>query len=72
VSSISASCCCRRRSSASSSSRTRVWARIEPAGDEGQFTVLIGGNTNRSRVAFEDRFKRLIAVINEQFEAQQT
>jgi cytochrome c biogenesis protein len=47
----------------------RVWARIEPAGAE-QFTVLIGGNTNRSQVAFEDRFKRLMTAINEQFEVE--
>jgi cytochrome c biogenesis protein len=53
-------------------SHQRVWARIEPASEAGRFAVLLGGNTNRSRVAFEDRFKRLTAAVNEQFEAQQT
>ena len=52
-------------------SHQRVWARIEPQG-AGRFTVLLGGNTNRSRVAFEDRFKRLTAALNEQFEVQQS
>jgi cytochrome c biogenesis protein len=48
-------------------SHQRVWARIDPQG-AGQFTVLVGGNTNRSRVAFEDRFKRLTAAVQAEFE----
>lgn len=48
-------------------SHQRIWARIEPQAT-GQFAILIGGNTNRSKVAFEDRFKRLVAAVNKQFE----
>ncbi|PYS94398.1 MAG: hypothetical protein DMF64_00935 [Acidobacteria bacterium] len=48
-------------------SHQRIWMRIEPQG-AGQFAILIGGNTNRSKVAFEDRFKRLTAAVNRQFE----
>ena len=40
----------------------RVWARIEPAGGGG-FEVVIGGNTNRNKLGFEDRFRKLIEAV---------
>jgi cytochrome c biogenesis protein len=52
-------------------SHQRIWARIEPTCGAGRFALVMGGNTNRSRVAFEDRFKRLTAAIDEEFEVQQ-
>jgi cytochrome c biogenesis protein len=45
-------------------SHQRVWARIEERG--GGFEVLLGGNTNRSKLGFEDRFKRLVKTINDE------
>jgi cytochrome c biogenesis protein len=41
----------------------RVWARIEPRGAN-QFEVIIGGNTNRNQLGFEDRFKKLLAAVD--------
>jgi len=40
----------------------RVWARIEPRGG-GEFEVLIGGNTNRNKLGFEDRFGKLVKAV---------
>jgi cytochrome c biogenesis protein len=40
----------------------RVWARIEPRA-AGLYAITCGGNTNRSRIAFEDRFKRLVKAM---------
>jgi len=40
----------------------RVWALVEERG-EGKFEVTIGGNTNRNRLAFEDRFRRLVKAL---------
>ncbi|MFL6333764.1 MAG: cytochrome c biogenesis protein ResB [Pyrinomonadaceae bacterium] len=40
----------------------RVWARIEPRGAR-RFEVIIGGNTNRNKLGFEDRFKKLVAAV---------
>ena len=40
----------------------RVWARIEPRG-AGRFEVVIGGNTNRNKLGFEDRFRKLIEAV---------
>ncbi len=40
----------------------RVWARIEPRG-AGQFEVFIGGNTNRNKLGFEDRFRKLVNAV---------
>jgi cytochrome c biogenesis protein len=45
-------------------SHQRVWAAIEPD-DDGRFKVTLGGNTNRSRLAFEERFKRLVNKLQE-------
>src|SRR5687767_7799111 len=40
----------------------RVWARIEPRG-AGEFEVLVGGNTNRNKLGFEDRFRKFVKAI---------
>lgn len=51
-------------------SHQRVWALIEEQkrGDEdvmqGRYEVIMGGNTNRNRLAFETRFKRLTNIIS--------
>ncbi|MDQ3743465.1 MAG: cytochrome c biogenesis protein ResB [Acidobacteriota bacterium] len=42
----------------------RVWARIEPRG-AGEFEVIIGGNTNRNKLGFEDRFRKLVKAVEE-------
>jgi cytochrome c biogenesis protein len=39
-------------------SHQRVWALIEER-DDGKFDVVLGGNTNRNKLAFEDRFNAL-------------
>jgi cytochrome c biogenesis protein len=43
----------------------RVWARIEPRGAH-QFQVVIGGNTNRNQLGFEDRFRKLVKAVGGQ------
>jgi cytochrome c biogenesis protein len=43
-------------------SHQRVWALIEPRA-EGGYAVVLGGNTNRNKLGFEDRFKKLAAAI---------
>jgi cytochrome c biogenesis protein len=40
----------------------RVWAIVERGG-AGDFQIILGGNTNRNRLGFEDRFKRLVRAI---------
>lgn len=40
----------------------RVWARVEPGGD-GRFQLTIGGNTNRNKLGFEDRFGKLVKAV---------
>jgi cytochrome c biogenesis protein len=42
----------------------RVWARIEPRGAR-DFEVTVGGNTNRDKLGFEDRFKKLVEAIRQ-------
>lgn len=44
-------------------SHQRVWALIEPKADN-NFEVVIGGNTNRNKLGFEDRFKRLTNILS--------
>ena len=46
-------------------SHQRVWAIVEERGAN-SFEVILGGNANRNAVGLEDRFKRLIGVINGQ------
>jgi cytochrome c biogenesis protein len=43
-------------------SHQRVWALIEKRA-EGGYEVVLGGNSNRNKLGFEDRFKRLVAAI---------
>jgi cytochrome c biogenesis protein len=43
-------------------SHQRVWALIEPAQGD-YYNVILGGNTNRNRLGFEDRFKRLSEAV---------
>jgi cytochrome c biogenesis protein len=43
-------------------SHQRLWAVVEHAGGD-QFHVTLGGNTNRNRLGFDDRFKRLVKAI---------
>ena len=44
-------------------SHQRVWALVEEGGGQKGFEVVLGGNTNRNKLGFEDRFKRLTAAI---------
>ena len=44
-------------------SHQRVWALVEPRG-EGRCEITLGGNTNRNRLGFEDRFKRLVKELS--------
>ena len=44
-------------------SHQRVWAAIEPAGD-GVQSVVLGGNTNRSINAFDEKFKRFSGELS--------
>jgi cytochrome c biogenesis protein len=43
-------------------SHRRVWALVEEKGD-GRFEVVMGGNTNRNQLGFEDRFWKLVAAV---------
>ena len=45
-------------------SHQRVWAAIDEK-EEGKFEVAIGGNTNRNKLGFDDRFKKLLEVISD-------
>ncbi len=40
-------------------SHERVWAVVEGRG-AGAFEVTLGGNTNRNKLAFGDRFRRVV------------
>ena len=44
-------------------SHQRVWAHVEERAG-GTSEVTLGGNTNRNHLGFEDRFKRLVKVID--------
>ena len=43
-------------------SHQRVWALVED-NPQGNYEVVLGGNTNRNRLAFETRFKRLTNIL---------
>ena len=43
----------------------RIWMLIEE-GEGNTHEVVMGGNTNRNQLAFEERFRKLTAAINEQ------
>ncbi|HEX8708703.1 MAG TPA: cytochrome c biogenesis protein ResB [Pyrinomonadaceae bacterium] len=46
-------------------SHQRVWALVEERAGE-KYEVILGGNTNRNQLAFEERFKRLANAITGQ------
>jgi cytochrome c biogenesis protein len=43
----------------------RVWVRVEPGGAR-EFKVIVGGNTNRNKLGFEDRFGKLLKAVEVQ------
>jgi cytochrome c biogenesis protein len=45
-------------------SHQRVWAMIEDGKDGAGYHIVVGGNANRNKLGFEDRFKKLIKSIN--------
>lgn len=44
-------------------SHQRVWALVEARAEGIGFDVTIGGNTNRNKLGFEDRFRKLASAI---------
>jgi len=44
-------------------SHQRVWALVT-RGEGANFEITLGGNTSRNRLAFEDRFKRLVRELS--------
>ena len=44
-------------------SHQRVWATLS-RGEGANFEIILGGNTSRNRLAFEDRFKRLVNELS--------
>lgn len=44
-------------------SHQRVWALIEKEEISGNYKVILGGDANRNHLGFEDRFKKIIAVL---------
>jgi cytochrome c biogenesis protein len=44
-------------------SHKRVWALVEERA-AGTYSVVLGGNTNRNALAFEEKFKRLVATLS--------
>lgn len=44
-------------------SHQRVWAHVA-RGEGANFEIILGGNTSRNRLAFEDRFKRLVNELS--------
>ena len=48
-------------------SHQRVWARVEERAEgSAGFAVVLGGNTNRNKLGFEDRFKKTCQAIKGQ------
>ncbi|MDQ3805271.1 MAG: cytochrome c biogenesis protein ResB [Acidobacteriota bacterium] len=43
-------------------SHERVWALVEEA-EAGEFRVTLGGNTNRNKLGFGDRFRRVVGGL---------
>ncbi|MFL6257153.1 MAG: hypothetical protein ACJ74T_19260 [Pyrinomonadaceae bacterium] len=44
-------------------SHQRVWALVQ-RGEGTGFEIVLGGNTSRNRLGFEDRFKRLVNKLD--------
>lgn len=47
-------------------SHQRVWTLVEERADGEGFDVVLGGSTNRNKLGFEDRFKKLVNEIKGQ------
>lgn len=47
-------------------SHQRVWAMIEKPEGARSYTVVMGGNSNRNKLGFEDRFKKLVGALGGQ------
>jgi cytochrome c biogenesis protein len=47
-------------------SHQRVWAMIEEGEGARSFAVVMGGNSNRNKLGFEDRFKKLVGALGGQ------
>ncbi|MBA3601438.1 MAG: cytochrome c biogenesis protein ResB [Acidobacteria bacterium] len=45
-------------------SHKRIWATIDEK-NENSFEVVLGGNTNRSEQAFEDKFKKIVGDVSQ-------
>jgi cytochrome c biogenesis protein len=43
-------------------SHQRIWALVE-RGEGSQFRITLGGNTNRNRLGFDDRFRALVEAL---------
>ena len=43
-------------------SHRRVWAQVDDRGD-GRYEVVIGGNTNRNQLGFEDSFWQIVSAV---------
>jgi cytochrome c biogenesis protein len=46
-------------------SHQRIWAHVEERAG-GEFRVVLGGNTNRNKLGFGDRFRRVVSKISGQ------
>ena len=46
-------------------SHQRIWAMIEKKEISNNYEILLGGNTNRNHLGFEDKFKRIVNQIND-------
>lgn len=52
-------------------SHKRIWAAIEgDANEAGAREIVIGGNTNRNQIGFEDTFKKLVASLEGDFKSR--
>ncbi|HEV3468852.1 MAG TPA: cytochrome c biogenesis protein ResB [Pyrinomonadaceae bacterium] len=53
-------------------SHERVWALVD-GGEGGEFRVTLGGNTNRNKLGFGDRFRRVVEALGgEPFEVKKS
>lgn len=50
-------------------SHQRVWAAIDERG-ENQFEVVLGANTNRNQLGLEDRFKKLVGKLGNNYSSK--
>lgn len=50
-------------------SHKRIWAMIDSPGENG-FEIVLGGNTNRNEQGLEDKFKKLVGDLGDNFNAE--